>query len=146
MAVSRSTVAIVAVALILGGTSLWRIYQTRDAQQIAGFLARRTDYEALVSMLRDDKQLTFINRGLTEPDDPAAVGIPPQRLAEYRRLMKKIDCVAIRYIPSMDRAGFVAEYFFGWTDRDFLFAAHATPMPDFHHIEGNWYWAPSKWL
>ena len=140
-AVSRSTVAVVALALILGATSLWRVYLASDAQQMAGFLARRADYETLVSMLRDDKHLMFINGGLTEPENPGAVGISPQRLAEYRRLMKKIDCGAIRYDSSTDRAFFVAETFFGWTDRDFLFATDQFPKPDFHRIEGNWYWA-----
>ena len=37
-------------------------------------------------MIREDKRLERVDDDWTRPEDPAAIGVPPARIAEYRRL------------------------------------------------------------
>jgi len=43
-------------------------------------------------MIRQDKVLTRVDDNWTDPPDPAAVGIPPQRVTDYRQLVSAIGC------------------------------------------------------
>jgi hypothetical protein len=142
----------VAVALVLLGiTRHWyHQYQQSDAAQQSKFHARRVDYEVLLRMLHRDKHLTFINTALTTPTDPGVIGISPQQIVEYRRIMSKIDCGAISYTPAIDTALFSSARD-NLYDPDILYApqlaaiqvgSSSVKMPDApHHIEENWFWA-----
>jgi hypothetical protein len=100
------------------------------------FRAHRGDYEMLLTMLRQDKNLTFVNGGLTLPDDPAAIGISPARIAEYRRMLSRLGRGALRYEPTLGSALFVADAF---GDDDILyFPLDRQPMQA-HYIEDDWY-------
>jgi hypothetical protein len=132
-------VVVAAAGLAISG-HFYRQYQSSDAAQVTRFHGRRTDYQTLLEMLRDDKQLTFINEGVTQPEDPTAIGIAPQRIAEYRRLMSKIDCGAILFDPG-GRTLFVSGRY-DLNDPDILFAgkgSHASS--EFRYLEDGWYWA-----
>ena len=92
----RKVLLIAAAIFLLALTRYWyNRYQQSDETQSAKFYARRADYETLLTMLRHDKNLRFINSGLTQPENADAVGISPQRIVEYRKLMSKLDCAAI---------------------------------------------------
>jgi hypothetical protein len=89
-------------------------------------------------MLQHDERLSFINSGLTLPEDPGTAGISPQRIAEYRRYMSAIGCGAILYDRSIGSTVFVSD----WQRRtDILFFPVAKRPAQAHHIEGSWYLA-----
>lgn len=57
-----------------------------DAEMIRNLEARRAVFDRLVVMIREDKRLERVDDDWTRPEDPAAIGVPPERIAEYRRL------------------------------------------------------------
>jgi hypothetical protein len=118
-----------------------------DAHRLSLFHANKSEYETLLSMLQRDERLTFINDGLTEPEDPSTTGISPKRIAEYRRHMSNIGCGAIRYEPFIGSAVFVSNW---GRNTDILYFpirsaedAKSDGIPltpaQAHHIEGGWY-------
>jgi hypothetical protein len=136
-----------AAALALASCFYWR----SDVHRLSLFRAHRSDYETLLNMLQHDESLTFINSGLTVPEDPTTKGISPQRIAEYRRYMSKIGCGSIGYTPGIGSATFTSDT---PGAADILYfpiqsAAVAKrnglpldkPPAQAHHIEGNWYLA-----
>jgi hypothetical protein len=115
------------------------------------FRAHRADYELLMTMLRHDEYLTFVNSALTLPEDPGTVNISPVRIAEYRNMLSKLGRGSLRYDPSIGTALFSADAF---GDHDISFfpirsAAFAKehglpldrPPKQAHHIEDDWYLA-----
>jgi hypothetical protein len=46
----------------------------------------RAVFEHLIAMIREDKGLERVDDDWTRPDDPASIGVSPERIAEYRRL------------------------------------------------------------
>lgn len=60
-----------------------------DADLIAQFRRERAIFERIVEMTRADPGLRRLDFNFTRPDDPSAIGIPPDRIALYRRLCKE---------------------------------------------------------
>lgn len=56
-----------------------------DAAMIAHLATRRAGFEELVAMIEADGGLTRVDDNWTDPRDPATVGVPPDRIADYRR-------------------------------------------------------------
>jgi hypothetical protein len=119
-------------------------YRASDAHRMALFRAHKAEYETVLSMLGHDRGLTFINKALTEPDDPKTVGISPRRVEEYRKYMSKIDCGAIRYEPVLGSVVFVA----GSANAAGIFYFPVSSFPsgrkygipaDSRRIEGDWF-------
>ena len=80
-----------------------------DAALIANFQAHRTQVEILMSMMRADKVLWRVDDTRTGPADPASVGINPQCIAEYRRILAAIGYPrGFYYFPDSGRVEFVA--------------------------------------
>jgi hypothetical protein len=137
-------VLIAIAALALASCFYWR----SDAHRLSIFRAHKADYETLLGMLQHDENLTFINSGLTVPEDPTTKGISPQRIADYRRYMSSIQCEALLYEPSIGSALFVSKTASGpnilYFPSSFENAnrsgrpAH-NPPAQAHKIEGDWY-------
>ena len=124
-------------------------YIASDSHRLSLFRSHRAEYELLLNMLQHDGHLIFINDALTTPDDPSSVGISPQRIAEYRRLMSNIGCGAISYGPEIGSALFVADWGRAADILYFPVQSHAVaknlgipvdrPPPQAHRIVGDWY-------
>ncbi len=136
-----------AAALVLASCFYWR----SDAHRLSLFRAHKADYETLLSMLQHDESLTFINSGLTVPQDPTTKGISPQRITEYRRYMSKIGCGSISYTPGIGSAVFnsatpgAADILYFPIQSAAIAKKSGLPLDkppaQAHHIEGNWYLA-----
>ena len=61
-----------------------------DEAMISNFDDHREQFESLRGMMQADKGLQRIDFDWTKPDDPATVGVPPERLEQYRGLCKKV--------------------------------------------------------
>jgi hypothetical protein len=121
-----------------------------DANQVTLFRAHKSEYETLLHMLQHDQSLTFINSGLTTPEDPGTKGISPQRITEYRQYMSKIGCGAIRYDSSIGSAIFTSSVasgpdilYFPLRSKAEVAKKYGLPLDKVpaqsHHIEGDWY-------
>ncbi len=136
---------LVAAVLALASNVYWK----SDTRRLSLFHAHKSDYEVLLNMLHEDAVLTFINSGLTVPEDPAAHGISAQRIAQYRRYMSKIGCGAISYGYASGPILFVSDaagapnilYFPTLSAEDAKKSGVPVDKPpaQAHHIEGNWY-------
>src|SRR5262245_33784112 len=77
--------------LVAAGWLLWQSLQPpSDAVMIANLARNRTAFEHLVAMIREDRGLERVDVDWTRPDDPASVGVGPQRIAAYRAMMREI--------------------------------------------------------
>jgi hypothetical protein len=145
---SKARLVISALLVLAFASCCYWEYRTSDAHRLSLFRAHKPDYESLLKMLQQDRGLTFINEGLTDPEDPSSIGISQERIAEYRRYMSQIGCGAIRYSTELGSALFVSDL---PTAADILyFPEHAfkaaglpaTQAPrDSRRIEGDWYLA-----
>jgi len=60
-----------------------------DAEMIANLRAKMPLFEKLVAMIQEDRDLERVDVDWTRPDNPATIGVTPQRIATYRALMKE---------------------------------------------------------
>jgi hypothetical protein len=132
-----------------------------DAELIARFTANRARIETLVAMMQVDRTLTRVDDNSTDPADPATVGISPERIAEYRRLLDEIGfSQGFFYDPQSGGVAFLA-WATGFTGsgaaKSVLYRPeNPTPLVDdldayrppegqdhhilaYRHIEGQWY-------
>lgn len=129
-----------------------------DATLIASFHEHRSTFEQLRQMILADSRLHRVDEDRTEPKDPAAAGVSPERIAEYRRLLREIGCPG-GIIAYGNRHG---DIYFISGHRNILLAAStkvycylknapASTVTDtsalrvgddeqaYRHIEGHWY-------
>ena len=147
---TKRLLLVFAAALALASYVYWR----SDTHRLALFRAHKPDYELLLNMLREDAVLTFLNSSVTTPENPAAHGISPQRIAQYRRYMSKIDCGAISYgSPSRpvlfvsDTAGAPNILYFPTRSAEEAKKSAVPgnrPPAQAYHIQGNWYLSSEK--
>lgn len=131
-----------------------------DKELIANFNAHKADFEKLVSMVLEDKDLTRVDDDWTSPRDPQTIGVSPERIAEYRQMFAKlglprgfsatVDKTRIEFIASSQ--GYVTHgsskgYLYG----DKSFSGEVVESLDemslakrpfgsgCRHIEGKWY-------
>jgi hypothetical protein len=99
-------------------------FSMSDDELLGHFNAHRTEFEALRAMLEEDraKGLKLIGIDKTEPPALAEIGIPPERVAEYRKKMgaAKLTLVSITPDPEFYYNG----HYFVWL------AAPIAPKPD----------------
>lgn len=55
-----------------------------DTAMLAQFHQQRPALEALVQTIKQDPKLQRLAPDFTRPEDPALIGVPPERVAEYR--------------------------------------------------------------
>jgi hypothetical protein len=63
-----------------------------DETLIHNFQQHRSTFEELRQMIVADPSLHRVDDDWTDPADPATVGISPERIAEYRRLLTEVGC------------------------------------------------------
>jgi hypothetical protein len=61
-----------------------------DEEMMANFIEHRDEFETLRRMMQSDGQLKRVDFNWTQPDDPASVGITPQRIELYRELSRRV--------------------------------------------------------
>ncbi len=71
-----------AVALLMPGSG----GPPSDEALIRNLAEHRAVFDRLIAMIREDKGLERVDDDWTLPDDPASIGVSPERIAEYRRL------------------------------------------------------------
>lgn len=108
MPINRSK-TLMSILALFSLTSCSNLISGTDSERTEFFQAHKSGYEAVLAMLQHDQTLTFINQTVTDPGDPSAMGISKERLADYRRQMSEIDCVALRYSPALGSALFVSK-------------------------------------
>jgi hypothetical protein len=130
-----------------------------DAQLIANFQAHKEGFERLRQMIIEDKGLTRVDDNWTAPGDPKAIGVSPERIAEYRKLFSQLGIPrGFSATSERDRIEFLASSQ-GWvahgSHKCYLYASN--PPKDLigsldhissknrsvgegtRQIEGNWY-------
>jgi hypothetical protein len=146
---SKTTKILIALAALSISAYYCSQHAHIESIEMSRFRAHRGDYEMPLAMLKHDNNLTFVNEGLTSPDDPATIGISPARIAEYRRILSRLGRGSLNYVPGSGSALFVAD---SMGDDNILFfpirasafaAAYGppfgTPPAQAHHIDDDWY-------
>ena len=62
-----------------------------DETLLQNFNVHEKEFDELLTMLRADKKLERVDVGWTRPDNPASIGVAPERIKSYRELFKKLD-------------------------------------------------------
>ena len=92
-------------ALVVGGfvlaipilitAMLWGVDQfgnpPSDQQLLNNFNRHRATFDKLAQMTKADKNLSRVDSDWTDPSDPQTVGVMPERIREYRRLLDSVD-------------------------------------------------------
>lgn len=99
-----------------------------DAVLIENLRQKRALFEALVTMIREDRALKRVDVDWTDPADPATIGVSAERIARYRQLCREAG------VPR----GF---YQF---ETSIVFVAHADGMV-VHGSSKSYVWGTSKY-
>ncbi len=100
-----------------------------DDEMLQNFQQHRAEFEQLRIMVSADRGLQRVDQDWTKPDDPAAIGISKERIAEYRRMFRRLG------IPR----GFQC-----YGDRsEITFIAHAEGLAVAGHAK-NYVWSQSE--
>jgi hypothetical protein len=132
-----------------------------DDLLLAAFQQHRSTFEQLHQMIVTDSQLHRVGEDWTDPRDPATIGISPERIAEYRKLLATVGCGAgfaeypwrpgIHFISAATGMAASGGYVKGYcylenapTSVVTNTAAYNPPHAGddyvvFHPIEGHWY-------
>jgi hypothetical protein len=62
-----------------------------DEELIENFTKHEAEFNRLVEMIKKDDVLSRVDDDWTEPKDPKSVGISEERIAEYRKIFKKLE-------------------------------------------------------
>ncbi len=136
---------LVAAVLALASNVYWK----SDTRRLSLFHAHKSDYEVLLNMLHEDAVLTFINSGLTVPEDPAAprdiraknCTIQTIHVQDWLRSHK----LRVREWPDTicsDATGAPNILYFPTRSAEDAKKSGVPvdkPPAQAHHIEGNWY-------
>ena len=156
----RSLLAVVGVALLFGGcfSSLSKKHPTDD-ELLKNFQTHKVEFDRLLKMFLADKELGRVAPDFTRPEDPRTVGVSPERLGEYRKLLntlglsngiegyKEKDLVYFHssaqglavsgsgkgYAFAVIRPALVVDNLDNYWSKD------SRSFTAFRHIEGNWY-------
>jgi hypothetical protein len=131
-----------------------------DAAMLRDFTPHEATFNTLVEMIAADKALDRVDENWTMPADTKSVGVSPERLADYRRLLRDAGTPrGFQVSPAHDEFKF-----FYWLrgsaisdDMDKGFAYRTTPPAStvqtldgirsesrdafvaYRHVRGNWY-------
>jgi hypothetical protein len=61
-----------------------------DAEMIENLTRNRAGFDRLVAMIAENPGLARVDTDWTRPADPASIGVSPERIAAYRRLMTEL--------------------------------------------------------
>jgi hypothetical protein len=66
-----------------------------DQAMIAHWDKHRKTLDQITEMLRSDPALNRLGMEWSDPDDPARAHVPPERIADYRDLMREASIISI---------------------------------------------------
>lgn len=66
-----------------------------DQTMIAHWEKYRKTLDQITEMLRSDPALNRLGMDWSDPDDPARAHVPPERIADYRDLMREASIISI---------------------------------------------------
>jgi hypothetical protein len=161
--VKSLTLVVLAVALSLAACA--DDPRPTDAALIAQLRAKMPLFRELVAMIEQDRDLERVDVDWTRPDDPATIGVTPERIAIYRKLMTEAGVprgfyalkprkaiTFIAYASGLFTHGWAKNYVYllpGAESERYGFdleegdldaaAAGEKKYLGYRHIEGNWY-------
>jgi len=143
-------------------SSIWTsadIPHKSDDQLIANFKSHEAQFNQLLDMVMADKGLHRIDDNWTDPTDPKTIGIPDERIAQYRKMFRALDIPrgfsanqdvgVVEFISSAQGlavSGSSKSYV--WMKQspsdlvdniDTYRTKPGASYPVFRHITGNWY-------
>ena len=68
----------------------WATGHPSDTRLLTRFQKHRVELERLIKMFETDTELGRVGEDFTRPDDPQKIGVPSQRIQEYRRLCASV--------------------------------------------------------
>ncbi len=66
-----------------------------DQAMIAHWEKHRKTMDEITEMLRRDPALNRLGMNWSDPDDPARAHVPPERIADYRDLMREASIISV---------------------------------------------------
>src|SRR5262245_50429304 len=85
----RLRLLILPLLLLIAGGCGKSSHPTDDAL-LRNFTKHEADFERLLTMIRADKKLERVDDTWTRPEDPATIGVTPERIRSYRRLFSTL--------------------------------------------------------
>jgi hypothetical protein len=133
-----------------------------DQELIANFQSHRTEFNRLLQMINEDRDLKRVDNDWTFPENPQAIGIAQERIDKYRTLFRQAGVPrGFSAFQSSDYIEFIASsqgLAVSGSSKGYLYAKEPPPrvidnldtyraqeskfspaFPVFRHIEGNWY-------
>lgn len=129
-----------------------------DDELIRKFQTHRAMFEQLRQMIAADPKLQRVGYDWTMPKDPQKIGVSPERIQEYRKLLDQAGCHRGFVVRSNSIYFYSAAQGIVTSSRDQgFYYSEATPRPivantlkyrpggavdswkAFRHIDGNWY-------
>lgn len=133
-----------------------------DAAMIRNLADNRAAFETLIAMIGADRGLERVDVDWTSPGDPTKIGVSAERIAEYRRIMRRIGVARGFYaFEPRDEISFLAfasglsiggvSKGYVWSKAgpspetpvvdslDALWASGARRVWHYRHVEGPWY-------
>jgi len=131
-----------------------------DDELVRNFKRHTSDFHRLVQMVQSNKGLQRVDEDWTSPRNPEVVGVGEERIAEYRKLFRKVDVPRgfaafdptgnIQFLASTQGlavTGSVKGYLYAVQPPTPVVANLDTYAPPilgksytaFRHIEGRWY-------
>jgi hypothetical protein len=151
---SQTGLGVICVLLLVGCSR-----HPSDSALLKNFQSHRAEFNHLLVMFLADKGLGRVAYDFTRPEDPASVGVSPERLAEYRKLFDQLGLSAgIEGYGDKEEVQFYASTQglsvsgsakgFAYLTRppsllvdrlDNYRSKDGKSFTAFRHIEGNWY-------
>jgi hypothetical protein len=133
-----------------------------DEELIANFQSHKAEFNRMLQMINEDKDLARVDYDWTSPENPRTVGISQERIDEYRSLFRRAGVPrGFSAFQSKDSIEFIASsqgLAVSGSSKGYLYAKEppsrvidnldnyraqkstlSPAFPVFRHIEGNWY-------
>ncbi|MEI8292494.1 MAG: hypothetical protein WCG66_00740 [bacterium] len=131
----------------------------KDNTLIINFRRNEVDFEHLLTMLRQDKELERVDDTWTKPEDPATIGVTKERISSYRAIFSKLGIPRRFYAfhdperftllasaHGLSVTGSAKGYAYMVQKPDLVVAsldeywsADGKSFTAYRHIKGNWY-------
>jgi hypothetical protein len=153
--------AVLLLPFVLFASCVWQVFapdlHPPDQLLLEQFQRHKAEFQQLLHMFIADRALERVATDFTRPENPSAVGIPPERIAHYRSLFQSLQLEAgIEGYGAKDTIWFLAStrglavsgsakgYVYtrvppATLTNDLDKTSVKDGVPIYRHIEGNWY-------
>jgi hypothetical protein len=155
------TISTVVILSLLAASCSQVSRHPTDEALIQNFTIHKAEFQELVAMIQADKGLRRIDDNWTDPSDPSTVGVPPERIVDYRKRFAVCGIPRGFYsFQAGSNINFIATAFglcTGGSGKGYAFLS-TPPLPSdivsstddyrtnrrgayrvYRHVEGNWY-------